>query len=379
LRYKRGGRLWTFLGWWGGGGGGGIFGGCLKNPVQTEQERNLPLVPDSPYSVIEVQKTSKSHQIDYESNYEFYNTITEFYYNSNYIHDGSYMNPNTIRPIFTQADIDFNNGFKDVYLDAWRNETYTRNFPFSDEKIKTILANNNFVFTDYRNPYYGAEYVSATGNIFIYNQNNESSHSLFGHRLLHESGHMLGLGESLAYFFSNQNMQNKYSFQDFNLPNDPIFDELLCSRVGKQRFWAAAFTSNAEYKKLFAENVPEIKNIDDFIMARSIEPYSFSDEPVTGLINAPSVQQYQIQQCSALKQFFMEMTNTENTPADREYYKTVLNDLIESQARFARNNGVEPIELVFDDIIQRNASLGTTSVKQSPREVPNSGDMSLRR
>jgi hypothetical protein len=67
------------------------------------------------------------------------------------------------------------------------------------------------------------------------------------------------------------------------------------------------------------------------------------------------------------------MINPENDQETRELYTLFLNNHIEQQARFARENNIEPIELVLDYTIQRNASLGQhISVRETPRELPNS-------
>jgi hypothetical protein len=359
-------------------GGALALGGCLESPVAPEQEpKKLSLIPDTTFAVTE-NRTSKTHQANnYETNYALWDEPYDFYINSNYVHNGSYMTAHNYEPILTKPDFDFNAQFKNVYFNAWKNDPYTDNFPFSDENVKTILQNNNFIFTDYFHPYYSAIYTDKK-NVVLFDQRDETSRRLTKYDILHESGHMFGLGESLANRFLHE-LGRPCGYQDENVTADPIFDEALCDRVGKQRFWQSAFTSNAEYKRLYAENMPEIRNIDDFVLARSIDPWTLPDEGSVHPMYPITPRSAQIQHCGALKLYFKMLTNEQEFEAnrdpscDREYYLNAFNDHITSQAKFARENNIAPIELVFDDIIKKNTGLANqTSIKQPTREIPNS-------
>lgn len=130
------------------------------------------------------------------------------------------------------------------------------------------------------------------------------SEFLFVFVTLHELGHALGLGESLADLFAESVMGmdgpvREYTrfemldvaVMDSNLAYDSTFDRSLLRRLERQgrggEFWEAAFHSEARYQELWDSEFGEYVSSFELQTARAVFYMSMSDDSISGSVSGP--------------------------------------------------------------------------------------------
>ena len=88
---------------------------------------------------------------------------------------------------------------------------------------------------------------------------------------LHELGHALGLGESLADLFAETYLGANGSIRNTaNLEYNSTFDRLLLERTGEIVFWHTAFKSNDAYARLWNEHFSHLINHRELEMVKGV-------------------------------------------------------------------------------------------------------------
>ena len=120
---------------------------------------------------------------------------------------------------------------------AWQNETYTENFPFTDEFIlnasvaKTIAPGDALIGA-------GANYLPGTRSIAIFAARSAEE---FAEAVTHEFGHHTGIRcEAATEFFTEEILgreQPSFPAREFDYYTN--FDRALADRIGRPAYWSA--------------------------------------------------------------------------------------------------------------------------------------------
>jgi len=144
--------------------------------------------------------------------------------------------------------------------------------PFSSEHVERLVGELTYYFAGPSKE--GIELKTVgffdpiNNNIFA---STDSGKEKFPITIMHEIGHKLGLGESLTELFAEEiaGTQEPRTDAGFNWVYNCDFERQLLKKVGSQKFWRAAFTSNKEFGKLWDENIKVI-SYDELMTMRAI-------------------------------------------------------------------------------------------------------------
>ena len=200
---------------------------------------------------------------------------------------------NWVVPPLNDNDLRVSANFTATFLQGFRNDAFSRTLPFNDAYLARLLNGVDFYFAARQNRWYwnGGDYEFVRA---IYPNNGFFDHSrgvvfisatrdwndVSGYRFLfydrfariaiHEVGHVLGLGESLAHLFEEKYMGLQSPLRPGNWERDSSFDRALLAMAGPEDFWNAAFTSNAAYGNLWDMHFGNIISFADLQTARGL-------------------------------------------------------------------------------------------------------------
>jgi len=187
------------------------------------------------------------------SNLGLWNTIVRFHnlYLSNYQ-----------RVCAGNCNTNIGAAFRQTLDQGFRQDSFLQAKPFNATFISNVLQAVYFCFAVTPENQLATGFYISTPNSpssRIWANPNLASSNLFAHTIIHELGHALGLGETLAdlkteIFFG----QNSSLRPADNLAYSSTFDRMLLSAVGANRFWAAAYHSNAAFGALWDEVFADI-------------------------------------------------------------------------------------------------------------------------
>ena len=212
--------------------------------------------------------------------------------------------------------------FISTVVQAFRNDTFAQSLPFNYCFVEILLNELDFYFAPMRHRWYwnGSDYdlyrSSYPYSGFFYHQDDfvfiglihgwtsQRGYSFtfadrFAATAIHELGHILGLGESLAHLFEEKFLGIDSATRPGNWERDTTFDRILLDLVGPEEFWRAAFTSNTVYGDLWNMHLGHIIDFNDLQLARTlvrainnyndIELNMYSDEMLHHLTEIPGI------------------------------------------------------------------------------------------
>jgi len=225
--------------------------------------------------------------------------------------------------------------FRRMLSEGFQNDNFSQTKPFNSDFWDAILLNTYFYFASLENEtevHYGGLYVpfGEISHIFVATTDSFFSRNIdrFIFITLHELGHAFGLGESLAdlkaelYLGQDTSRQwrdeedEMYSalystlleefghefrdeiyhyiarerreyeldwirgeWMDVDLAYSSIFDRVLLNMAGHERFWSAAYTSNAAFGELWNEYMYDLVSHDEIQLIRGLIFEAFYSRP----------------------------------------------------------------------------------------------------
>jgi len=200
---------------------------------------------------------------------------------------------NWVVPELSPHDLMVSSNFSTTFLHAFQNDAFTRTLPFNSAYLDILLNNVDFYFSTLRNRWYWngdyfdfvrayypyAGFYNHRDSIIFIGATREWSDLwgysfIFGDRFartaIHEVGHVLGLGESLAHLFEELYMGFDEPLRPGNWERDSSFDRVLLSLAGYEAFWDAAFTSDSAYGALWDMHLGHMVSFADLQRARGL-------------------------------------------------------------------------------------------------------------
>lgn len=279
------------------------------------------------------------------------NGLREFYNQNLLSNNIIYQGRNAQRryPINRQQS----NAFISTFSRAFRQDSFAQVKPFSPEFLDEVLSNVNFYFA--RRPEgsswvgtYGAAQGGRTSYIWVSTGRTDTN---FASSAIHEVGHALGLGETLATLKREVFLGWESTvIPSHNLSYNTAFDRALKNAVGARRFWDAAYYSNEAYANLWDSTFGniirhyELELVRGFILESMRRPAlerSFNSSSGTTLQNASST----------IYNDFLTVINTSTAPAARNAAQTRLRGWVDFYVTIAINNNVAPSHSVLDCVI----------------------------
>ena len=285
----------------------------------------------------------------------------EQFYNQNHTH---------ITRIYQGADnqgrypIDpyMNQIFRNTLSRGFQTDSISRTMPFNSDFLNTVLENTYFYLARPNNlsNYYMGTYTNWGATSYIFVSVRGTAPEDFTFVTLHELGHALGLGETLADLFAEEFMGIEGSVRlEENLAYNSTFDRLLLNRTGPIRFWDAAFRCNSAFEALWDEN------FSSFITHREMQT-------IRGLTLAtiPGTFQYK----PGIASTFEEFTNTPLHLFSRQFHTDFLvlaehgqsqpqlgeaarfRDLVTIYTHFSQLHDIAPSKSVWDFALDSHRS-----------------------
>ena len=187
-------------------------------------------------------------QASYASNQGLVNSITQFH--------AQYLQ-NYRRVCNNNCCKDKSAAFRQVLVQGFQQDALLQVKPFNIDFIYGVLQNVVFCFSAPQ---------PNTGSVGLYISGINAQHSriwanpdrrtseLFARTVIHELGHAFGLGETLADLKAESFLGQAHSARpNSNLAYNTTFDRMLLAAVGPERFWEAAYHSNAAFGQLWDE------------------------------------------------------------------------------------------------------------------------------
>jgi hypothetical protein len=188
---------------------------------------------------------------------------------------------------------------REIFIQAFTDDYFTTVFPFNADYVAEVLSQVEILLWSMcteeghenciqgqANGFYTSNHVMNTAGLNL-RPNTKGTNSYEAERagstFIHEFGHAMGLGESLATLLELELARNSNAIREMCALRYPGFDKVLLERAGAQKFWTAAFTSNEAYGALWNQYIPEI-SIQEIIKARmvgALTGYHTSDETCT--------------------------------------------------------------------------------------------------
>ena len=302
---------------------------------------------------------SNQNRHNVQTNFALRNALVDFYLMEAPYFDNPFPWDWTI-PTLSHEDLQLSANFTTIFMRAFRNDTFSRTLPLNADYLEGLLRDINFYFSTVRNRWYwngsyfdfkrydyphsgffyhrgSVVFVAATvewSDVWGYN-------FVFGDRFartaIHEVGHVLGLGESLAHLFEEKFMGLDAPLRPGNWERDSSFDRVLLALAGYDDFWRAALTSNAAYGNLWNMHLGHVINFTDLQRARGVARYMRAQGRLP--------QEYE----DAIGMFYRAFLP--DTPdATRRAYITQIQTAVTMLNNFATEHNLQtaPIQAVFD-------------------------------
>jgi hypothetical protein len=256
-------------------------------------------------------------------------------------------------------DIRLKNQFIETVVRAWDRDTMTQVMPFNSAYLRAVLNDIDIIFAERTgsfgmfNGYYYNQGTNGRKQMFIASYDPANWEPIDYPHFAHEFGRALGLESSLTRLFSSS-FSGEY-LSDLPATRDMHytigFDRTLLNSVGDaSQFWNAAFTSNAEYAKLWDVHIKEI-SFNDIQIARGMIA-TFHEYP-------PSYLQYQQAggrlSLDELGRIPDRFANTFDPTLSRQGNSTERSRLVSDLAvivNLGKQMGAFPMVAVRDEIIQ---------------------------
>ena len=216
----------------------------------------IALIMTLPSLTVNAASSSASTEAEGEVN-ALYNTLADFL---------SDKSSEFVLSLDEQERIAFGEELKEVYIRGFEKDAYSRNLPFDSDYVRAVFDLCPIFFRDY----YGAAvcqtseednnetpfgtYIDMQLGIWLFDGDMAST-------FIRVTGVFLGLGDGLARLLENEYRGIAPDSRCDALGiwgHDQCFSELLMKRVGKTKFWEAAFTSQKAYEKLWNEHITTV-------------------------------------------------------------------------------------------------------------------------
>ena len=304
------------------------------------------------------------NMLDSQTNSALRKALADFYLNEMPYFDNPFPLDWTI-PSLNYNDLRLSSDFSSHFLSAFRNDTFSQIFPFNDAYLAHLLNNVDFYFATslykwhwngesfdferYEYPYKG--FYNQHNNIVFISAIREWSdiggyqyvfYDKFAQISIHEIGHVLGLGESLAHLFEEMYMGLDTPVRLGSWERDSSFDRALLEMAGYKDFWAAAFTSNASYGRLWDMHFGHVVTFTDLQTIRALAHLMRVEGNLPeGYENIPHL----------FYQVFAPYTPDDKRPLYIEQVQIAMNNLSEIISQ--NNLQIVPIQAVFDHNIRK--------------------------
>jgi len=244
--------------------------------------------------------------------------------------------------------------FREILTQGFLQDSFLQTKPFNAAFIDEVLQNVYFCFARRHDNqqlftgFYTSAPNSQSSKIWV----NPSRNSLcFAHTVIHELGHALGLGETLsdlkAELFIGQTSSNRHNS---DLAYNATFDRMLLSSVGADKFWTAAYYSNAAYGQLWDEVFGDIITHKELEIVRGVAFAGLVDNNVNNTFSASA--NLTLNQASALiHQYFVSLNDNTLSDTQRKENLNHLRSWIDFYVSFAIQNSLSMSPSVHDWII----------------------------
>jgi len=157
-----------------------------------------------------------------------------------------------------QENKKYSEELKQIYVEAFAKDTYSANFPFSSKQLKAAMTPLVYHFSN-------SVGASAAINVAYIGTGSANTVYSITETIVHETGHIWGLDESLTCLQCNKYLGNGIGVNDRaaildNLYYSPFYDNLLLERVEDKKFWGTiyegvVYQADARYGKMWDENM----------------------------------------------------------------------------------------------------------------------------
>jgi len=185
-----------------------------------------------------------------------YNTLTDFL---------SDKSSQFVQSLNEQERIAFGEELKEAYIKGFEKDAYSRNLPFNSNYVRKVFDLCPIYFPDWLGAQvqqYSVQLASDSEDFVMTHVDIQLGIWLFdgdmASTFMHETGHLLGLGEGLTMLLENEYrgvVLNSKCDSQGDWRYDQCFSELLMKRAGKTKFWESAFTSQRAYEMLWNEHI----------------------------------------------------------------------------------------------------------------------------
>jgi len=250
--------------------------------------------------------------------------------------------------------------FRNIVVAGFAQDGIAQAKPFTSAFVEQVMDNVYFYFTNRADGQrYTGRYNPSLGSVSHIWVDTSRSHnnSYFVRTALHEVGHALGLGETLADLMAETFMSQETSRRtQHNLAYNSTFDRILLETVGATRFWAAAYYSNAAYATLWNDTFGGIITHAELELVRGVSLVAGTDTSVAGAFQTSAGVDAQMAATSFFSYLQLLLNNQRgaaNTNSDvLASAQANLTNLVNSYVSFASRNNIAPSFSVLDWVIE---------------------------
>jgi len=281
------------------------------------------------------------------SDFRLLDNITQFHY--------SYLS-NYQRVCDNNCFTDINVAFRQTLHQGFHQDSYLHAKPFNATFIGEILQNVYFCFATMPGNHQGTGFYRSAPNRSFSRiwANTDRKYLCFAHTIIHEMGHALGLGETLAdlkaeSFIGHTSSSRKSS----NLAYNSTFDRMLLSAVGRNRFWAAAYHSNAAYGELWDGVFGDIITHNELEIVRGVVLVSTADNRLRSVFESSG--SFTLEQASErIHDYFVNLNDDNLSSVQRQDTFDHLREWIDFYVSFSIQNALCVSPSVHDWIIDNH-------------------------
>ena len=161
---------------------------------------------------------------------------------------------------FTQDDKVMSEKFQQVFREAFLMDEAAQRIPIGESELDLMSEKLKFYFspkcsTSRATGYFTDANVHRGEKTYAWTSTGRGSERFAG-TVKHEIGHFFGLGESLTDLFTENLKGLDQPRHAGDWVNNSAFDRMLMEKVGEERLWKAAFTSEQAYRDLWNQYMP---------------------------------------------------------------------------------------------------------------------------
>ena len=250
--------------------------------------------------------------------------------------------------------------FRELVVAGFRQDALAQVKPFSATFLDEVLSNVYFYFSNRASDQRcTGRYNPSLGNVshIWVDTSRNNNNSYFVRTALHEVGHALGLGETLADLMAETFMgQDATRRTQHNLAYNSTFDRILLETVGASKFWAAAYHSNEAFATLWNETFGNIITHVELEVVRGVSLATTTNTSTANAFQSSANVSAQMAATSLFSYLQLLMNNERgaaNTSSDvLASAQTNLTNLVNTYVSFAERNNIAASHSVLNWVIE---------------------------